>query len=608
MFNKAKKEFQNGLTTFIKNQDPTLEQVILHDELSVTLRNGAETLLKFLFSPENFEKVIDYALFDKPTETEEFGKLSIRQVNNNASHILSYPNDKVKDYISEKEEDGKPLLLQKLEDFIKDKKVSHDPYYIGHFERIYENILRYDKVFTIFFNDDFVNDLIPYLAENILILPCKELFQILLDDFIGKISDDLVKEILNTMLRYATFFSYVTYCSSSSKNSLLESYKESIQYFKEMQPKNSGLQTLPIPDFELDDDDDVKKDKKTAKKKGKKFFPAEFSSKNIDEFDFEESQMKSYSFLSSIRIAFINNDHNELLEDENIIEMLLYCAVFSDAESLSSAEAFRILENMYYGVIGENDFMNQPQFYIEPFESDRFYELIDEYAEFIPYNNKYLNKQQVNAFPIFWNHKYKNLIDKEPLFINIDYHVLNMNNYYIYPEELTPFIAFRPLLLSDPPYSNQLTEKYIKVFEFLIRKKEKLIGNEKKDMKEIDEQTQDEIRQVIYIVYEFIQRKFNFYTKDNYLNYYDALFQMVPSFPHSMKEADNDPPKRPLLNGAICKAFEIIFNSSFFFINDKASLLLYDIEDEINTDVIQKIIEYNQRKPVLNHKIAQNKK
>lgn len=608
MFNKAKKEFQNGLTTFIKNQDPTLEQVILHDELSVTLRNGAETLLKFLFSPENFEKVIDYALFDKPTETEEFGKLSIRQVNNNASHILSYPNDKVKDYISEKEEDGKPLLLQKLEDFIKDKKVSHDPYYIGHFERIYENILRYDKVFTIFFNDDFVNELIPYLAENILILPCKELFQILLDDFIGKISDDLVKEILNTMLRYATFFSYVTYCSSSSKNSLLESYKESIQYFKEMKPKNSGLQTLPIPDFELDDDDDVKKDKKTAKKKGKKFFPAEFSSKNIDEFDFEESQMKSYSFLSSIRIAFINNDHNELLEDENIIEMLLYCAVFSDAESLSSAEAFRILENMYYGVIGENDFMNQPQFYIEPFESDRFYELIDEYAEFIPYNNKYLNKQQVNAFPIFWNHKYKNLIDKEPLFINIDYHVLNMNNYYIYPEELTPFIAFRPLLLSDPPYSNQLTEKYIKVFEFLIRKKEKLIGNEKKDMKEIDEQTQDEIRQVIYIVYEFIQRKFNFYTKDNYLNYYDALFQMVPSFPHSMKEADNDPPKRPLLNGAICKVFEIIFNSSFFFINDKASLLLYDIEDEINTDVIQKIIEYNQRKPVLKNIVTQTKK
>lgn len=608
MFNKAKKEFQNGLTTFIKNQDPTLEQVILHDELSITLRNGAETLLKFLFSPENFEKVIDYALFDKPTETEEFGKLSIRQVNNNASHILSYPNDKVKDYISEKEEDGKPLLLQKLEDFIKDKKVSHDPYYIGHFERIYENILRYDKVFTIFFNDDFVNELIPYLAENILILPCKELFQILLDDFIGKISDDLVKEILNTMLRYATFFSYVTYCSSSSKNSLLESYKESIQYFKEMQPKNSGLQTLPIPDFELDDDDDVKKDKKTAKKKGKKFFPAEFSSKNIDEFDFEESQMKSYSFLSSIRIAFINNDHNELLEDENIIEMLLYCAVFSDAESLSSAEAFRILENMYYGVIGENDFMNQPQFYIEPFESDRFYELIDEYAEFIPFNNKYLNKQQVNAFPIFWNHKYKNLIDKEPLFINIDYHVLNMNNYYIYPEELTPFIAFRPLLLSDPPYSNQLTEKYIKVFEFLIRKKEKLIGNEKKDMKEIDEQTQDEIRQVIYIVYEFIQRKFKFYTKDNYLNYYDALFQMVPSFPHSMKEADNDPPKRPLLNGAICKVFEIIFNSSFFFINDKASLLLYDIEDETNTDVIQKIIEYNQRKPVLKNIVTQTKK
>ena len=398
------------------------------------------------------------------------------------------------------------------------------------------------------------------------------------------------------MLQYSAFFSYVTYCKQSPNiNSLSKSYNQSLKYFKQNQPVNNHKESLPIPEFKPGKylDNNLKKNENLAKRKGEKLFPKNFKSRNPNDFNYEDSQISAYFFLSSIRIAFINNYHNETMQDDDLIELLLYCAVFSDPESLSSAEAFKILENIYYGIYKENDFTQKCL--VDPYEDEKFYKLIDEYAGFLSYNTNFLTKQHVCAFPLFWNHRYSDLID-DPFFVNID-PVLNMTEYHEYPEQLTPFLSLRPFLLSDPPFNMQLNYSFLKIIDFLIKKKDNLIGDEKKEMKLYDKQTQEEIRNIIFIIYEFIKRKFPFNTKKN--NYYDSLYQMVPYFPKTIKEAEHINPVRSLLNGAIYKSFQMILDSSFFIINDKASLLLYDIEEDIENESVQRIMDYNRRKPVL---------
>lgn len=610
MFTKTR-VFENALTKLISNKNPDLDQVIFHIDLSKALVNGSEILLEFLFSPKNYQKLIDYALFDKNAENEEYKTLSRKQINKNAANILSDSNKKLKErLLTIKDSDGIPLILQNLKKFMNDDKYFQDPLYASHFEKIYENILFNNKsAFPIFYSDDFADQLIPFLVENILILSYKELLQFLFKNFIEYDYIDFVPNILATVLQYASFFSYITYCKQNiniKANTFLKLYQKNLQYLKEKQPLNNEDMKIPIPDIESEIQlrKKLKRNKALAKEKGEQFFPEMYKDQDIANFDIDDSQMRAYLFLSSIRIGFCDTSQCDILlksvpilENRNFYEPLLYCAVFSSSESISSTEAFRILEFLYYRVHIQ---IQDSYFDIEAFEDSEFYQTIDKYADYFSFSNKYLTKQQIYAFSLFWDHRYQNLIDNDdPFFINID-PVLNMGEYYEYPQELTPFIALRPILLSEPIYSSKLNESYVKIFNFLNEKRQKLIGDNPKNMKQYDKLTQMKIREIDFKIYEFIQRKFHFGSKSELVNYYDAMFKMIPSFQKTTSEArSNDPPSRALLNGAVFKIYDVIRNSSFFIINDEASLLLQDIENDTSFDVVQKIIQYNYRQPVI---------
>lgn len=576
---KKKLLFENDLVRKIKNNEIELEHAIMHQDLSTSLRNESRYLLDFLFSKKNLEELIKYALFDKKSQIEEYS--SVRQINNNASNILSYPSNKIKQKIVKIEGDNsKPLLLEKLEEFIKNKDFYTDPYYAGHFERIYENILRHDDSFETFF-DNFAENLFPFLANNITILPYKELFQVLLEDFTDKMGEEKTDFAIKTILQYATYYSCVLFFNSSNKkNSLFASNQQLRHYFEKYKPMNKIKKEIPIPQFiKSGVDNNEAKFKKKAKEKGKNFFPKEFKindlDKNIQEDELETILTKTYFFLSCIFRACFNNNDFEILKKDDFLEMILYCGIFNDPESLSSMEAFRILEHIYYGSFDEG-------FDNAPYQSECFLKTIDEYAEFISYDHTTLNILEINAFPIFWNHryKYKEELNKKCL-IDVD-SVLNINESSECDEKQTPFLILRPFLFADPPISNKLIFSYIKIFHYLDYLRRQITDENDKPIDQYSPEDQEKIKEIDLIVYEFIQRPLPYYigeknNKYKFCNFYQALENVIPYFPKSEVGLSKKDQIRAALNGSSFEICQIFQHSSFFIINNEVSELLFEI-------------------------------
>lgn len=594
------RKFENQLTKDIISNKLNLEQVILHNDLSVSLRNESKELLDFLFQPDNYDDLINYALFDKSPETEEYKYLTKKQINNNAANILSYPSRKIKQIIL-KSVNGKkkPLLLQKMEIFLKKKNYCLDPFYAGHFERIYESILReQESGFDTFFNENFVSKLIPHVIENILIFPYRELFQALLEDFIDEMGEERTDYILEIILQQATFYSFILFKNSKNKtNSLGYLYNKSKKKFKDHRPINKYGKKIPLPQFvnyRVKNGDVIEKTYiDNAKKLGKDFFPEDKNPDKFQDENIDDIAMRAYFFLSCIYRAFDNNKCFDPIKKPKFLEMLLYCGVFNDTESLSSMEAFRILESVYYGNTDEN-------YFIPPYQDQRFLDLIDKYADFVSYNHKSLNLLEVNAFPLFWNHRYqyKQNYNKSCL-IGID-PILGINSSIECDVKQTPLLVLRPLLFADPPISSKLIFSYLKIFRFLDFQRIQLTGEESKPINQYDKETQEKIRKIDFIVYEFIQRPFPFYIaeetqKYNFFTFYEALDEIIPIFPKDEKSSVNSQ-IRAALNGSafeLCRTFQ---NSSFFILNNEPSDLLIDIDKNfhINNKDFNSVIEVLQ--------------
>lgn len=607
------KKYVNKLTSSIINNKTNLEQAIFHQELSVSLRNESQVLFDFLFSPENYENLINYALFDKHAETKEFKDFAIRQINNNASHILSYPSKKMKERISKIENgNNKPLLLLKLEEFINNEKYSTDPYYAGHFERIYENILREPgSAFTIFF-DDFFKQLFPFIMKNITILPYRELCKNILEDFTEEMGEENTNYILKTILQHSVYNSYILfYHSHNNANSLGVSYRKLRKDFREYRPMNKYKNEIPIPQFISNQAKDIENqyiDK--AREKYNKFCPKKVVNPKKSKDNLEDISMRAYFCLSSIYQAFSNINCFRYLEDDEILEMLLFCGVFSDTESLSSMEAFRILENVYYG---------NPSYDIEPYQKESFLKLIDEYAEFITYGHRTLNLLDVNAFPLFWNHRYDYSSKfNKPCLIGID-PILNINKSFECDEKQTPLLILRSFLFTDPPISSRLLFSYLKIFRFLDNRRKKLTGTNIKSINQYERETREKIKTIDIIVYEFIQRPFPYYTgnkneKYQFLNFYEALDKIIPYFPKNEKDSQKNSQIRAPLNGSAFEICRTLLHSSFFIINNEPSDLLIDIDKNFqlnNTDsnsVIDVLQHYSREINIAKQNIKLTKK
>lgn len=609
MFRK-RKPFKNQLSDDCSQGKLSLEQAILSKELAVTLRNEATDFLNFLFSPENYPKLIEYALFDKKAESDEFKNLTRNQINKNAADILSFPSARIKERLGN---DENHLLLHKLEEFIRNKELNQNPLYAGHFERIYTNILREPgSHFDTFFNVNIVEILLPLLADNILILPYKEFLTTLLEDLIDQINDDeRVDSIIKIILQYASFYSYVMFCKLEDPlNTLATEYRKPRNYFKKFRPLNKDKKHIPIPQFityEKGLDAKQQYRKEQALKKGRNFFPDKYKdNENFDDYDFRDAEMSAYLFLSIIQTAFAVNNYRYLQNDE-FTDMLLFCGVFSSSESLSSMVAFKILENLYYGNLDAS-------FDIQPYQDESFINLIDEYAEFVSYNHETLNLLHVNAFPLFWNHRYKDKRDNTCL-IGID-PVLDIKHSTESKKELTPLLILRSFLFVDPPISSRLGFSYLKIFHFLDDKRKKLTGENIKKIQNYPKSIQDKIREIDIIVYEFIQRKFLFYIGENLkykrLNFYEALNEILPYFPKDSEASPNDSPIRASLNGTafeLCRTFQ---NSSFFIINNEPSELLIDINNDNfcnkNSNAVIEILQYDSRDIGINKQNKNNDK
>lgn len=607
------KKYVNKLTNSINNNEINLEQVIFHQELSISLRNESQVLLDFLFSPENYENLINYALFDKRAETKEFELFSIRQINNNASHILSYPSKRIKERISKIENgNNKPLLLLKLEEFIKNKKYSTDPYYAGHFERIYENILREPgSAFTIFF-DDFFKQLLPFIIENITILPYRELYKSFLEDFTEEMGEENTNYILKTILRQAVYNSFILfYHSHNNVNSLGVSYRKLRKDFQDYRPMNKYKEEIPIPQFISYHEKDIENQYITkSQEKYNKLCPKKAVNPENFKDKLEDISIRAYFYLSSIYQAFSNINCFQHLEDDEILEMLLFCGVFSDTESLSSMEAFRILESVYYG---------NPGYDIEPYQKESFLNLINEYAEFIVYDHRTLNLLDVNAFPLFWNHRYDYPSKfNKPCLIGID-PILNIDRSFECDKKQTPLLILRSFLFTDPPISSRLLFSYLKIFRFLDNRRKKLTGTNIKSINQYEKETREKIKMIDIIIYEFVQRPFPYFTgntneKYQFLNFYEALDKIIPYFPKKEKDSQKNSQIRASLNGSAFEICQTLLHSSFFIINNEPSDLLIDINknfqlnDKDSNSVIDVLQHYSREINIAKQNIKTTKK
>lgn len=158
----------------------------------------------------------------------------------------------------------------------------------------------------------------------------------------------------------------------------------------------------------------------------------------------------------SLRNSLKDNDENLLKifinDEENnypLIHALLYCGTHCNSKSLISLEAFKSLQMIF--AIWKQD------------EEDRIdLDFYQEYSREFKFDPANLTSQMINAFPIFWNHRYNTesykLTSEEKKKIDVsDYLNDNKKKAVIQRKSgETAFEILQPFLLGEPPISSTL--------------------------------------------------------------------------------------------------------------------------------------------------------
>jgi hypothetical protein len=138
------RKYSNGLTAIIdSNPNVSLDQVLLHPEIGVTVRNEAESFLNYLKGEDPDHKQPRFHTLVKWALTLEYNtspRFRLYQIHRNASNVLAHPSKRIHAIARD---DPAQFLYRTLADFpfaVFPPEVL--PVFAGHFERILECTFR----------------------------------------------------------------------------------------------------------------------------------------------------------------------------------------------------------------------------------------------------------------------------------------------------------------------------------------------------------------------------------------------------------------------------------------------------------------------------------
>ncbi|KAK8854005.1 hypothetical protein M9Y10_016554 [Tritrichomonas musculus] len=639
MFLKSR-VLKNDLTQKIQeNDDYPLEKILLHKDLSNTIRNESDTLYDRIFLKNWFEEIINYALFDKPPPEEYEKDNGIKQINHNASNFLENCGRKFMKLLKlDMDKKDPKYLINCVSRFISsdETSVNTDRMYAGHFQRFIENFFRWDAFSG--HQDDLIVELIPFLIKKCRILAYQQLLTRIISDFSTKLGGDICYPIISKML-YHSYLAvkfiriqldesadYSTNLLSQSAifNNLSQLRKEGIDKI-DMQPLNLGKKPIPLLDLIFDDNNDLVQNEDDNAEIKINWKPGTVpDNEQIPHYEnTEDAEMEAYLLIMSIRMSLY--DLTEIIDyfrndEENkysLIEALFYCGTRCDVKSIISLEAFRLLDIIFNGSVGMS---------IEPWktlEEDKmdlpFY---PKYADNFVFDPSNLTYKMIHALPIFWNHRY-NITGKNKYKMTLlEKKGNNVSDYYADLEGIdlknqtrgrqegeTAVEILQPCLLCEPPISSTLIYTVTNIFIQLSKERKKLNEDENQT-----KEKRDRMLTIDCILYDFYGHHFDFENKEN-VRIVDLINDIVPLPSTDLYYyEDEEKPRRVPLNGFVFDFFLRLNNSEkinvFFEIGHKVifsamthSQVMNDIstftktimqlDNSLNYDLLPEYILYN---------------
>jgi hypothetical protein len=517
-FFKAHLAYENGLTKRIV-WDPHLPlfDCLIDPDLAATVRNEAPDFINYLKARDRdsnmsrLHLMFEWALSDSPNADLQkrgtpahramLAKFRFFQPNRNASTVLAYPSRSIWALVEETRLSGPQSLHARLLLFLSEP-LSKNPIFAGHFQRIIQWFFRASNRASDWLTDTGCAKLIEFCLENVNILAYQELLTRIITDFsTASLAGpgeriDFLRKILTAAARrtievYRTFWQGSAESLRCSMSSLVTSQRSQclavrqnpVQYL----PLNWQGHEIPCAQWLVASGPAIQIPKCQL---------TPYVQRRITELhptasavqDLPLTKLQAYLLLSCIFAMICESPY--VLKDLQtrdgdkfpLLDLLLLCGVLADPTSMVSHQAFRLLKSAIYGITPEQ---------MDPIpgvcEESLVAKLVDEYATSFTFTEP-PTPQMIAAFPLFWNHNYKDLAlaswepKKFPLYT--DEGKLDEGRpafLWERPRGVTPLERFAGWLLDEPALSDAFNYQIMAALKFASQRAEKLRGQPSAD-------------------------------------------------------------------------------------------------------------------------------
>lgn len=519
---------RNDLTNNLENNPNfTLEATLLHKDLSTTIRNESDILYGKILENKGkpwFYTILAYALFDEKPPSE-YDNLTRKQINHNAANFLENCGRKFFTYFKKDQQDPKILkntelkkkVIETIDDFTKNEK-SDDPMYAGHFQRFFENFLRWEA----FNQEDEIKKILHFLVKKCRTLAYQQLIMRIISDYNGSIDPSIIYSLITIMLKYS--FNAVKFIrkkiNTDNQISMSTSIKERVKQDKkekiepDSQPLNLNKKSMPLVKTVFNKDingSDLIETQENIQIPWK--IDPQLKIETPKYKTIEDAEMEVYLLIMSIRTSI--SEQSEIIKyfrDEDqvngypLIQALMYCGTRCGSQSLISLESFRLLSMIFNGSISlEIDSWNNKE------EQKMKLDFYKNYANEINFDPTYLTYKMIHALPVFWNHRYNNDTykmsedEKKDVDVSDYYPPFDKPKTRKREEGETALEILQPCLFCDPPISSQLIFNCQDLFIQLLRYRRQL-----RKIKQKTDEDRDECVRLDGIILDYYQHRFDF--------------------------------------------------------------------------------------------------
>jgi hypothetical protein len=477
---------RNPLADKCHQRDFPVHEFLLDENLGVCVRNQLTGILEYLLGEDRRRRdhgirlwtVFDWAL-TRALDWLSPPNLKLGQINRNATTLLSSPWRKLWDAIVKKrrEGDGYPFAL--LLNFVRGP-LREDRMFAGHFESIFETFIRCSIGAMDWLSDGDRLDILRFATTHVTVPAYQQLICHLGSDFkdFFKDTNGYAHWIRNLVQQAAwhTFCIHEVYSRGLVRRpASLAASQRAIH--RAVSPDSRALplanvdyEAIPTPTFLgqskvpwVPRTQPGYKERLTQRYQIAGFLPSHVDPSRQPDVFLRHAQLSAYFLLSAVA-AITLEDPGTFAHLGDALEPLLICGVYSDATSMVSNIAFRLLTMLLYGVEAEDD--------VKPLLPDKEREaIIDMYAQDFTFNDE-LSPQMVSAFSVFWNHRYEDLDDGK-LYPLVEVKLWAPPNSGMSDESyriergkgMTPLERYGRYLLDEPPMSDAFNSAIRRVLE-----------------------------------------------------------------------------------------------------------------------------------------------